>query len=155
MRQGARACLWQPRRASLDVHHFIAPAARTAVAGGRRRALVLLIRSHDPEEDRPQISHQSPNKGTKGAKENEATVTTCRATGVMGIAVAREFARYRLLRACSVHRGAAARGCEDRSMDCCEMCGLRTAVPLPAEGPMQADLFRHQAGIWQGRARER
>ena len=59
----------------------------------------------------------------------------------VGIAVAREFARYRLLRVpligvpCAVVR--------DRHSGRCE------ARAVPAEGPMQADFFRHQADIWQ------
>ena len=29
--------------------------------------------------------------------------------------------------------------------------GRREARAVPAQGPMQADFFRHQAGIWQAR----
>ena len=59
----------------------------------------------------------------------------------IGIATAREFARYRLLRVpfigvlCAVVR--------DRH------AGRREARAVPAQGPMQADFFRHQADIWQ------
>ena len=59
----------------------------------------------------------------------------------MGIAVATEFARYRIMRVpfigvpCAVVR--------DRHS------GRREVRAVPAEGPMQADFFRHQADIWQ------
>ena len=80
-----------------------------------------------------------------GARSEDArlTVIPCRATRVrccllVGIAnaVAREFARYRLLVPREVVR--------DRNM------GRSEVRAMPAEGPMQADFFRHQADVWQG-----
>ena len=59
----------------------------------------------------------------------------------VGIAVAREFARYRLLRVPLI--GVPRAGVRDRH------AGRREARAVPAEGPMQADFFRHQADIWQ------
>ena len=61
----------------------------------------------------------------------------------VGIAVAREFARYRLLRVPFV--GVPRAVIRDRH------AGRREARAVPAQGPMQADFFRHQAGIWQAR----
>jgi len=61
----------------------------------------------------------------------------------IGIAVAREFARYRLLRVPFI--GVPREVVRDRNM------GRREVRAVPAEGPMQADFFRHQADIWQGR----
>ena len=59
----------------------------------------------------------------------------------VGIAVAREFARYRLL--CVPLIGVPRAVVRDRH------AGRREARAVPAEGPMQADFFRHQADIWQ------
>ena len=59
----------------------------------------------------------------------------------VGIAVAREFARYRLLRVPLI--GVPRAVVRDRH------AGRREARAVPAEGPMQADFFRHQADIWQ------
>ena len=56
----------------------------------------------------------------------------------VGIAVAREFARYRLLRVPFI--GVPRAVVRDRR---------REVRAVPAEGPMQADFFRHQADIWQ------
>ena len=61
----------------------------------------------------------------------------------VGIAIAREFARYRLLRVPFV--GVPHAVIRDRH------AGRREARAVPAQGPMQADFFRHQAGIWQAR----
>ena len=58
----------------------------------------------------------------------------------VGIAVAREFARYRLLRVPFV--GVPRAVIRDRH------AGRREARAVPAQGPMQADFFRHQADIW-------
>ena len=62
----------------------------------------------------------------------------------MGIAVAREFARYRLPRVplSGVPRAVV----RDRHS------GRREVRAVPAEGPMQADFFRHQADIWRAAA---
>ena len=62
----------------------------------------------------------------------------------VGIAVAREFARYRyrLLRVPFI--GVPREVVRDRNT------GRREVRAVPAEGPMQADFFRHQANIWQG-----
>ena len=59
----------------------------------------------------------------------------------VGIATAREFARYRLLRVPFI--GVPRAVVRDRH------AGRREARAVPAQGPMQADFFRHQAGIWQ------
>ena len=56
-------------------------------------------------------------------------------------ATAREFARYRLLRVPFVDVPRAV--IRDRH------AGRREARAVPAQGPMQADFFRHQADIWQ------
>ena len=61
----------------------------------------------------------------------------------VGIAVAREFARYRPLRVPFI--GVPREVVRDRNV------GRREVRAVPAEGPMQADFFRHQADIWQGR----
>ena len=64
----------------------------------------------------------------------------------MGIAVAREFARNRLLRVPFI--GVPREVVRDRNT------GRREVRVVPAEGAMQADFFsqsvRHLAGIWQG-----
>ena len=62
----------------------------------------------------------------------------------MGIAVAREFARYRLLRVPLI---GVPRAVDSVVRD--RHAGRREARAVPAEGPMQADFFRHQADIWQ------
>ena len=59
----------------------------------------------------------------------------------VGIAAAREFARYRLLRVPFI--GVPRAVIRDRH------AGRREARAVPAQGPMQADFFRHQADIWQ------
>ena len=59
----------------------------------------------------------------------------------VGIAVAREFARYRIMRVPLI--GVPRAVVRDRH------AGRREARAVPAEGPMQADFFRHQADIWQ------
>ena len=59
----------------------------------------------------------------------------------VGIATAREFARYRLLRVPFI--GVPRAVVRDRH------AGRREARAVPAQGPMQADFFRHQADIWQ------
>ena len=59
----------------------------------------------------------------------------------IGIATAREFARYRLLRVPFI--GVPRAVVRDRH------AGRREARAVPAQGPMQADFFRHQADIWQ------
>ena len=68
---------------------------------------------------------------------------SCTYTRDVGIAVAKEFARYRLLRVPFV--GVPRAVIRDRH------AGRRGARAVPAQGPMQADFFRHQAGIWQAR----
>ena len=65
----------------------------------------------------------------------------------VGIAVAREFARYRLLRVPFVGVPRAVIFVTDMR----DGAPRREARAVPAQGPMQADFFRHQAGIWQAR----
>ena len=104
--------------ASQDVHHFISAAARKLASDTWDR---LGARS----EDEAYSCHVQ------------------RFRRDVGIAVAREFARYRLLRVPFV--GVPRAVIRDRH------AGRREARAVPAQGPMQADFFRHQAGIWQAR----
>ena len=67
----------------------------------------------------------------------------------VGIAAAREFARYRLLRVPFI--GVPRASCCD-SGSACGDAGRQEARAVPAQGPMQADFFRHQADIWQAAA---
>ena len=61
----------------------------------------------------------------------------------VGIAAAREFARYRLrVPFVGVPRAVI----RDRH------AGRRGPRAVPAQGPMQADFFRHEANIWQAAA---
>ena len=66
----------------------------------------------------------------------------------VGISVAREFARYRLLRVPFI--GVPRAVVRDRPP--LAQSGRREVRAVPAEGPMQADFFRHQADIWQAAA---
>ena len=65
-------------------------------------------------------------------------------TSTKVVAVAREFARYRLLRVPFI--GVPRAVVRDRHS------GRHEVRAVPAEGPMQADFFRHQADIWQAAA---
>ena len=102
--------------ASPDVHHFIAAAAR-------KLARSTWVRLGARSEDEAYGCHVQ------------------RFRRDVGIAVAREFARYRLLRVPLI--GVPRAVVRDRH------AGRREARAVPAEGPMQADFFRHQADIWQ------
>ena len=102
--------------ASPDVHHFIAAAAR-------KLARSTWVRLGARSEDEAYGCHVQ------------------RFRRDVGIAVAREFARYRLL--CVPLIGVPRAVVRDRH------AGRREARAVPAEGPMQADFFRHQADIWQ------
>ena len=104
--------------ASQDVHHFISAAARKLASTTWDRL---------------------------GARSEEEAYGchVQRFRRDVGIAVAREFARYRLLRVPFV--GVPRAVIRDRH------AGRREARAVPAQGPMQADFFRHQAGIWQAR----
>ena len=102
--------------ASPDVHHFITAAARKLA---RSTWVQLGARS----EDEAYGCHLQ------------------RFRRDVGIAVAREFARYRILRVPLI--GVPRAVVRDRH------AGRREARAVPAEGPMQADFFRHQADIWQ------
>ena len=74
---------------------------------------------------------------------NVSVIFFCRSNFKLprSIAVAREFARYRLLRVPFI--GVPRAVVRDRHS------GRREVRAVPAEGPMQADFFRHQADIWQ------
>ena len=102
--------------ASPDVHHFIAAAAR-------KLARSTWVRLGARSEDEAYGCHVQ------------------RFRRDVGIAVAREFTRYRLLRVPLI--GVPRAVVRDRH------AGRREARAVPAEGPMQADFFRHQADIWQ------
>ena len=102
--------------ASPDVHHFISAAAR-------RLARTTWDRLGARSEDEAYSYHVQ------------------RFRRDIGIATAREFARYRLLRVPFI--GVPRAVVRDRH------AGRREARAVPAQGPMQADFFRHQADIWQ------
>ena len=115
--------------ASPDVHHFITAAAR-------KRAGDTWSSYGARSED------EAYSYYVQGFRRD------------VGIAVAREFARYRyrLLRVPFI--GVPREVVRDRNT------GRREVRAVPAEGPMQADFFRHQAtmvpvsyvlgNIWQG-----
>ena len=102
--------------ASPDVHHFISAAAR-------RLARTTWDRLGARSEDEAYSYHVQ------------------RFRRDIGIATARECARYRLLRVPFI--GVPRAVIRDRH------AGRREARAVPAQGPMQADFFRHQADIWQ------
>ena len=106
--------------ASPDVHHVIAAAAR-------KRAGDTWSSYGARSEDEAYSYHMQSFRRD------------------VGIAVAREFARYRyrLLRVPFI--GVPREVVRDRNT------GRREVRAVPAEGPMQAVFFRHQANIWQGR----